>query len=100
MCPKVVILDEPTAELFAAPRHPYTRALLAAAPHLDGRVSGPSLPGDPPSLRDIPGGCRFHPRCDAAQSSCVAREPATESSGPAHSVACHRWRDLAAPQAV
>lgn len=56
------------AEIFAAPRHPYTRALLAAAPHLDGRETGPALRGDPPSLRAVPSGCRFHPRCALAHA--------------------------------
>ncbi len=83
------------AALFEAPRHPYTRALLAAAPHLDGRQSGPSLPGDPPSLHAVPPGCRFHPRCVAAGPDCALREPVTEQITADHSLACHRWRHLA-----
>ena len=83
------------AAIFAAPRHPYTRALLDAAPHLDGRAAGPSLPGDPPSLRAIPPGCRFHPRCALATADCAATVPVIEQAGPGHTVACHRWHDAA-----
>jgi oligopeptide/dipeptide ABC transporter ATP-binding protein len=90
-----VVEEGSAAELFAAPRHPYTRALLAAAPRLDGAETGPALPGDPPSLRAVPSGCRFHPRCGLATAECAARDPAPEAAGPGHTVACHRWRDAA-----
>jgi oligopeptide/dipeptide ABC transporter ATP-binding protein len=78
-------------ELFAQPRHPYTRALLAAIPHPDpsrrGRVQ--PLAGDLPSPMNIPSGCRFRTRCPFAQPVCAEREPELVNG-----VACHFDRQL------
>ena len=90
-----IVEEAPAAELFANPRHPYTRALLAAAPHLDGRAAGSGLPGEPPSLRRVPTGCRFHPRCVLASAECASADPPVEAVSPAHRVACHHWRQAA-----
>ncbi|MBX9699909.1 MAG: ABC transporter ATP-binding protein [Acetobacteraceae bacterium] len=97
-----IVEEGSAAQVFAAPRHPYTRALLAAAPHLDGRESGaPALAGDPPSLRAVPPGCRFHPRCAMAIATCAVTPPATEAVQNGHAVACHRWREtIDAPEKV
>jgi oligopeptide transport system ATP-binding protein len=67
-------------ELFAAPRHPYTQALLAAAPAhgpdaIGGEASPPGLAGEPPSARNPPPGCRFHPRCPIAVPACRSEPP-------------------------
>lgn len=91
-----IVEEGSSEEIFSTPRHPYTRALIAAAPHLDGRDSGPPLRGDPPSLRHIPQGCRFHPRCPVANATCGSAMPKIESVTSTHSVACHLWRMAAA----
>ena len=67
----------PAAELFAVPRHPYTRALLEAVPRLDPSVKRQrvALQGDPPSAARLPPGCVFSTRCGHAESACREAEP-------------------------
>jgi oligopeptide/dipeptide ABC transporter ATP-binding protein len=63
-------------DLFAKPRHPYTRQLLRCIPRLDGqRGAMPTIPGLPPKLGALPSGCPFAPRCDLAEPRCSAAEP-------------------------
>lgn len=87
----VEIADRDT--LFADPRHPYTRMLLAAAPIPNPRARRlRQLPiGDPPSPIDPPAGCRFHPRCPSATDLCRVNAPSLDpaSGDPDHRVACH-----------
>ncbi|MEU7898061.1 ABC transporter ATP-binding protein [Nonomuraea sp. NPDC049152] len=65
-----------TEEVWADPRHPYTRALLAAIPQPDGLGVLPAeLPGDVPDPADPPPGCRFHPRCPHVMDVCRVKEP-------------------------
>jgi oligopeptide/dipeptide ABC transporter ATP-binding protein len=79
--------------LFAEPRHPYTRALLASVPRPDPalRRAGRALQGDVPSAYQPPTGCRVHTRCPYARERCRADEPAL-----AEGVACHFWREIPA----
>jgi oligopeptide/dipeptide ABC transporter ATP-binding protein len=63
-------------DMFATPRHPYTRQLLRCIPRLDGaRGAMPTIPGLPPRIGALPPGCPFAPRCDIAEPRCSAEEP-------------------------
>jgi oligopeptide transport system ATP-binding protein len=85
----VEMADKPT--LFAQPLHPYTLALLAAAPIADPEAKRERiiLEGDVPSPLNPPPGCRFHTRCPYAMARCRSEEPATQEILPGHFVACH-----------
>jgi oligopeptide transport system ATP-binding protein len=80
-------------ELYGAPRHPYTQALLASAPVPDPtrRREHPPLKGDVPSPLDPPSGCTFHPRCPLAEPGlCDKAPPPLVSLGAKHQVACYK----------
>jgi oligopeptide/dipeptide ABC transporter ATP-binding protein len=85
-----------TKDIFAAPLHPYTKALLSAipVPDPDSARERIILSGDVPNPVNPPKACRFHPRCPFAKDVCRETEPKLESAGPDHVVACHRWREL------
>jgi oligopeptide transport system ATP-binding protein len=85
--------------LFAAPLHPYTRALLASIPSLDpsrARTARPVPVGEPASPLDPPSGCVFHPRCPWTVERCRREAPTLEVISGDQQVACHRWRELPA----
>lgn len=88
-----VMEDGPTDQIFSDPRHPYTRALMAAAPKFGVKKEpGKSaLKGEPPSALDLPSGCRFRTRCPLAQDICAETEPdlVESDSDDEHLVACH-----------
>jgi oligopeptide/dipeptide ABC transporter ATP-binding protein len=86
----VVVEAAPTAELFAHPAHPYTRALLSSIPIPDPDVKPQRLvlAGEIPSPIDIPPGCRLRARCPLAQPVCAEPVP-VRLIAPDHTVACH-----------
>jgi oligopeptide/dipeptide ABC transporter ATP-binding protein len=90
---KIVELSD-RDELYAAPKHPYTKALLSAVPIPDPQIEKRRqriiLSGDLPSPINIPSGCRFHTRCPMAQNICREIEPVFEAKeGREHYAACH-----------
>jgi oligopeptide transport system ATP-binding protein len=78
-------------EIYAEPRHPYTRALLSAIPAIDAssRTERIKLPGEVPSPLNPPSGCSFHPRCPYAKDICRSADPPLIRGGGGHAVACH-----------
>ena len=88
-----------TDELFHAPRHPYTAALMAAVPVADPRIHSGNveLQGEVPSPADPPSGCYFHPRCAYAAEICRKDPPAFREITPGHFTACHRAEELELP---
>jgi peptide/nickel transport system ATP-binding protein len=87
--------EAPVETLFADPRHPYTRGLMASIPAVPSL--GPKnnarlteIPGMVPSLTNLPPGCAFAPRCALAIARCHQESPPLESFGADHLAAC--WR--------
>ena len=84
--------------LFAAPRHPYSRALLSAipVPKPRARRSRIVLEGELPSALNLPSGCRFHTRCPYVIARCRSESPQLLADGTGHATACHRTAELPA----
>jgi peptide/nickel transport system ATP-binding protein/oligopeptide transport system ATP-binding protein len=80
-----------TAALFGAPHHPYTQALLSAAPVPDPERKRTRivLGGDVPGPANVPHGCHFHPRCPIVRDICRTQQPRLDTVGPNHAAACH-----------
>jgi peptide/nickel transport system permease protein len=98
-----IVETGPADAVLAAPRHPYTAALLRSAPSEDGRLPD-AVPGTVPPLHALPPGCRFAPRCAHCRPECEAGHPAPEPCGETRTTRCIRWRelgpDMAAPLAA
>jgi len=94
-----IVESAPSNELFHAPRHPYTSALMSAVPIADPRVRSRMTPlqGDVPSPASPPTGCHFHPRCQYAIDQCQFEMPPLVKISDNHVVRCHRAADLKLP---
>ena len=85
-----VVESAPAEELYARPRHPYTRGLMASVPRLHSDTGERLIPieGQPPDLSRMPVGCAFAPRCRQATDICRNEPPPLRDCGPQHRVAC------------
>jgi len=88
MCDKMAVMyagriveHGPVRDLFRAPQHPYTRALLGSMPKLGSKEPLFAIPGAPPNLAQLPGGCAFHPRCPQAMARCAVEDPTERHLG-------------------
>jgi oligopeptide/dipeptide ABC transporter ATP-binding protein len=78
-------------DIFTRPAHPYTQGLMRSIPSLDAPRKSKlwTVEGTVPGLRDLPSGCRFHPRCPHAASLCRETDPELLALAPGHAAACH-----------
>ncbi len=104
LCDRVMVMylgrvmeEGPAEQVFSAPAHPYTRALISATPRLDPqrRLKRILLPGDPPSPSDPPSGCVFRTRCAHAIAACAETVPPLRPFGENARIACIRAEELA-----
>ena len=102
MCDRIIVMyagqvveEGAAADVITTPRHPYTHALLDALPHAGQRGELRSISGSPPSLIDVPAGCRFAPRCRYATEECRTWETALVAAGERdHAARCRRLDEI------
>ncbi|THK35201.1 ABC transporter ATP-binding protein [Ensifer sp. MPMI2T] len=95
-----IVEDGTVAEIFAEPKHPYTRLLIDSIPTPgEGKRMLRPIPGDPPTLVKRPSGCAFHPRCPSAMEICTTEAPHLKQFGKGR-VACHLHDSLPAADKV
>ena len=83
-----IVEESTTAKIFGEPFHPYTRYLINSLPKFGDKTVRESVPGSPPSLANLPGGCPFHPRCPRALDVCAKQMPGFTALDGDHKVAC------------
>jgi oligopeptide/dipeptide ABC transporter ATP-binding protein len=97
LCTRVIVMyagriieQGPTEQIFNSPQHPYTWSLLRSVPRIDtaGKQRLLAIRGQPPNARDLPAGCKFHPRCPFAIPRCGESEPALENVAPGQAARC------------
>ena len=107
ICDRIVVMyagqvveEGATSDIITAPRHPYTQALLDALPQAGQRGQLHSIRGSPPSLIDVPDGCRFAPRCRHVTDECRVWETELIAAGEReHAARCWRLHDIGRSQA-
>lgn len=94
-----IVENAPAAEIFANPRHPYTRGLMAAAPRTrpNSRRDSAAIIGEPPSPLAPPPGCAFNPRCGFADDGCRQTPAPLEELGGSHQVRCFKHASIGDP---
>jgi oligopeptide/dipeptide ABC transporter ATP-binding protein len=95
MCDKMAVMyagkiveQGSVRDLFRAPKHPYTQALLGSMPKLGSKEPLFAIPGQPPNLAQLPPGCAFHPRCAYAKPQCAEQEPEDRRLAPDWTARC------------
>ncbi len=83
-----IVEEASTEDIFDKPQHPYTKFLINSLPKFGDKHMRDSVPGSPPSLVDLPGGCPFHPRCPHAMEICRQQMPDFCHPSETHRVAC------------